>query len=276
MEAALLAYSPPREAVPVFARFRPEPARVEFFENDKHDVECYLLETPDAVIAVFRGSEVLRPDRWTSTADALEDFESVLLDWMGNANVLLVPARPGSERRVHRGFLASLESIWLALGPRLTELHALGPERRFWFTGHSLGGAMATLAAARFGRGMLVTFGAPRVGNARFVEALPVSAHRIVNNSDIVTWVPPPWLGGYKHAGHNWLITATGEVLRDPSWFRELSDFAHGHLLQVKGLLRGRLDAVALESFYDHSPLLYVRQLRRLRARTSPPAGAPA
>jgi hypothetical protein len=264
MEAALLAYLPPRQAVPVFARFRPKPARVEFFGSAERDVECYLLETASAVIVVFRGSEVLRPDLWRSTRDALEDFDSVLLDWTGDANVRLVPVGPRSLRRVHRGFQASLDSVWPKLGPRLGALHARAPRRRFWFAGHSLGGAMAALAADRFGRGTLVTFGAPRPGDARFAASFRPAAYRIVNNSDIVAWVPPPWLGGYKHVGRTWLITARGTLVEDPSWFREFSALARGHLAQVQGLLRGRLEPIALEAFYDHSPLLYVRQLRGL------------
>jgi hypothetical protein len=186
MEAALLAYAPPRQAARIFERFRPRPSRIEFFENAKRDVECYLLVTGDAVVVVFRGSEVLRPDRWRSTRDAIEDFESVLLDWTGNAKVPLVPVRPRSSRRVHVGFLASFDSLWPALGPRLEALRAHNPRRRFWFTGHSLGGAMATLAADRFGRGSLVTFGAPRVGDKHFVATFRASAYRIVNNTDIV------------------------------------------------------------------------------------------
>jgi hypothetical protein len=261
MESALLAYSPPKQALRIFQRFRPTPTRIAFVQSAQRDVECYMLLIPASVIAVFRGSEVLRPDRWRSTRDAREDFASVLLDWTGNAKVPLVPVRPRSTRNVHLGFLASFESIWPALRPRLEAFGA----RRFWFTGHSLGGAMATLAADRFGRGTLVTFGSPRVGDTRFAATFRRPAHRIVNNSDIVAWVPPPWLGGYRHVGRTGLITAKGEFLRDTSWLTGLHDFAQGHLAQVRGLLRGRVDAIALESFYDHSPLLYVRQLRRLQ-----------
>jgi len=267
MEAALLAYSPPRQASRIFGRFRPKPVRVEYFQDARRDVECYLLVTRAAVIVVFRGSEVLRPDRWRSTRDAIEDFESVLLDWTGNAKVPFVPVRPHSRRRAHRGFLASFDSVWAELAARLETLHARSPGRRFWFTGHSLGGAMATLAADRFGRGTLVTFGAPRVGDAHFAATFRNPAWRVVNNSDIVVWVPPPWLGGYKHVGRSWLIAANGDLLADPSWFRELHDFAHGHLEQVRGLLRGRLDAIALECFCDHSPLLYAPQLRAANAK---------
>lgn len=270
MEAALLAYLPPRQAVPIFARFRPAPARVEFFHDAKRDVECYVLERRDCVVVVFRGSEVLRPDRWRTARDALEDYCSVILDWTGDANVPLVPASPRSARRVHLGFRSSLDNVWPKLGARLETLRSRNPDRRFWFTGHSLGGAMATLAADRFGRGTLVTFGAPRAGDARFAAGFRTPAYRIVNNSDIVAWVPPAWLGNYKHVGRTWLIDADGELIEDPPWFRELSDFVRGHVEQLKAFLLGRLDAVALDAVYDHSPLLYVRQLRALREAARP------
>jgi hypothetical protein len=86
--------------------------------------------------------------------------------------------------------------------------------------------------------------------------------------------VPPPWLGGYKHVGRSWLIAADGSLVADPSWFRELFDFVHGHLEQVRGLLHGRPDAIALECLYDHSPLMYVRRLRAARVTAGKPHGA--
>ena len=67
-------------------------------------------------------------------------------------------------------------------------------------TGNSLGAALATLAADRYGNVQGVyTFGSPKVGNDVFKEKFIVKTYSIVNNKDIVTRVPPP--GIYKHVG---------------------------------------------------------------------------
>jgi len=46
----------------------------------------------------------------------------------------------------------------------------------------------------------LYTYGSPRVGNRRYVNYVQLEAYRWVNNNDIVTRVPPSWLG-YRHKG---------------------------------------------------------------------------
>jgi hypothetical protein len=74
-----------------------------------------------------------------------------------------------------------------------------------WITGHSLGGALATMAAARLvGEGVLrpeqiggiYTFGQPRVGDAHFAQAYALGARhfRVVHDNDVVTQVPPEGL----------------------------------------------------------------------------------
>jgi hypothetical protein len=74
------------------------------------------------------------------------------------------------------------------------------PETQFWVTGHSLGGALAALAATSleyqgFKVAGLYTFGQPRVGDWAFTRQ--VNAHmgdrmfRYVNNNDIVPLIPP-------------------------------------------------------------------------------------
>ena len=196
-EAAMLAYSPPEDALPIFKRFGSRRTTVEYFANAQRDTECYLLVNDAFVIGVFRGSEVLRPDRWRSLDAARSNVRAVVLDWWGDVKAPPIPMRRRSPRRVHVGFLRDIESVWPAIGRRLEELHRKRPGRRVWFTGHSLGGALATLAADRYSHASgIYTFGAPRVGNERFAKAFRVPAFRIVNNNDIVSWLPPPWLGG--------------------------------------------------------------------------------
>jgi hypothetical protein len=80
-----------------------------------------------------------------------------------------------------------------------------------WFTGHSLGGALATLAAGRYERAPEVyTFGAPRVGDGEYVESLDTPVYRIVNGRDVVPKLPVR--GPYRHAGAEKYIDGEGLI----------------------------------------------------------------
>ena len=70
------------------------------------------------------------------------------------------------------------------------------------FNGHSLGGAMALLAASEYKqRCQVFTFGAPRVGTIMFYNrSKHVTHYRFCNSGDIVSSVPPPFIG-FKHTG---------------------------------------------------------------------------
>ncbi|KAJ9529583.1 hypothetical protein QJQ45_013902 [Haematococcus lacustris] len=86
--------------------------------------------------------------------------------------------------------------------------------RRLWVTGHSLGGAMATLTALGLKRqgynvAGLYTFGSPRVGNAGFSRlfrdaGLWTRSYRFVNEDDAVPQVPLTVMG-YAHVGQRWV-----------------------------------------------------------------------
>ena len=90
------------------------------------------------------------------------------------------------------------------------------------FTGHSLGGALATLAALDVGYRRkdigvgvkMYNFGSPRVGNRRFAEIfddLVPDAWRIVNMNDGVPGIPRPFMG-YHHVGHYVGIDEKGNI----------------------------------------------------------------
>jgi triacylglycerol lipase len=93
---------------------------------------------------------------------------------------------------VHRGFARGLQSVWAQVRAAVSAVGA----RPVWVTGHSLGGALATLAAVRLQRDEGVTpagtytFGSPRVGNMDFYRAYAPITYRHVNNEDVVPHVP--------------------------------------------------------------------------------------
>lgn len=117
---------------------------------------------------------------------------SKLWDLWTDAKFSLVPERAGG--RVHKGFQQALDTIW----PRLERaLISYGVKETF-FTGHSLGGAIATIAAARsrWRPVQIYTNGAPRVGDKDFVASLDgIPWFRNVGSRDIMPRLPFRWLG---------------------------------------------------------------------------------
>jgi triacylglycerol lipase len=176
---------------------------------DRRGTQALLACDDRAIVVAFRGTEPKK-----------------LRDWFTDLDAELVP---GAVGRVHHGFSRALRYVWdeiyadierirqqdvLDLG-EVVRGHPTGKGEKgghsLWLTGHSLGGALATLAAGRLSLGEpdrpvrgLYTFGQPRVGDAAFARAfnatLKAKSFRFVNNNDVVTRVAPRSLG-YSHIG---------------------------------------------------------------------------
>lgn len=89
-------------------------------------------------------------------------------------------------------------------------------EFKIVFTGHSLGGAIASMASVEYhlrypedtGRLLMVNFGSPRVGHeswAKFVNGLRFSKHRVVNVGDPIAHFPLNTFG-YHHHRELWML----------------------------------------------------------------------
>ncbi|CAD5220526.1 unnamed protein product [Bursaphelenchus okinawaensis] len=84
------------------------------------------------------------------------------------------------------------------------------PDYSVWVTGHSFGGAIASIAATQimaeyklsFSKVILVTFGQPRTGDVEFAMSyskyIPTT-FRITHKHDLVPHVPPVFFAQYKH-----------------------------------------------------------------------------
>lgn len=108
----------------------------------------------------------------------------------------------------------------------LTALQANIPAgSRVVLTGHSMGGALATMMASWLGIAgyipSIITFGQPRVGDKSFLTFVRPPWLRVINDSDLVTTIPPEvgkaniLLGAlvnalisyqYSHGGNAWSI----------------------------------------------------------------------
>jgi hypothetical protein len=144
-----------------------------------------------------------------------------------------VMQRPFGGNGVHAGFYANVEAIWddvsEALEAAVAGVHLVDDGSRetlpnkletLYITGHSLGGAMAVLAAARlFGSGHeqwdprklvkgVYTFGQPMVGDKGFADSCELAfgpkLFRHVFRSDVVPHLPPKSGIPYAHTGKEW------------------------------------------------------------------------
>jgi len=183
-------------------------------------------------------------------------------------------AGSGRAGAVHSGFKDALDAVYPRLAARLDALRAEKPTRPVFFTGHSLGAALATLGADRFGGvRALYTFGSPLVGDEAFARGFRVPAYRIVNNNDVVARVPPigpaagppPTVRRYVHVGDLRYIDHQGQLHHEPSLWAELSDRWQGVLAGLHDRAAdfwagGRLE-VPFDHFTDHAPLYYALHL---------------
>lgn len=161
---------------------------------------------------------------------------------------------------VHRGFLDAFQSIWSVLKEPLTEAAF---KKDLVLCGHSLGGALATLAAAEIvWRGPKIpaavyTFGSPRVGNCHFADTLGRFMkgrwRRYENSVDAVPRVPF-FLWGYCHVGDRYYLDVDGAVHKNPGWWFVIKD-------RIKGRWRD-LGRLGTKGGKDHLLSNYIDALR--------------
>ena len=129
------------------------------------------------------------------------------LDWRTNVNSHWVVLQGGV--RVHTGFFQAYWPIRDTLFATVQRYLRTKP-RPVYVTGHSLGGALATMATAELANhedaavrdaiSACYTFGAPRVGDRTFDQYVKVPLYRVTNGIDVVPVLPPFFLG-YRTAG---------------------------------------------------------------------------
>ena len=159
------------------------------------NTQAYIATNDDHVVLAFRGTEA---------PTSIEGFKDWLLT--DAVNLLMVPegrlgtdlAAAGVGARFHQGFVNAISEIWDPVYSGV-ERELADVDRPLWITGHSLGGALAVLAAWLFHRKMIsvhqiYTFGGPMVGNADAAQAInrefKGKVFRFVNVPDPVPRLP--------------------------------------------------------------------------------------
>ncbi len=141
---------------------------------DCRGTQAILVANAQFAVLAFRGTEA------TSVRDIKADARAVA-------------TACESGGRVHAGFNRAYEQV---AGDIQRELAASRlRDKPLYITGHSLGGALATIAAKRLnhpaGIAACYSFGAPRVGDEDWVAGIKAPVYRLVNAADCVTMLPP-------------------------------------------------------------------------------------
>jgi len=183
------------------------------FFNYNIDGCCSVWREGNIVLVAWRGTDTF--------SDAIVDMTIWKTKFTTNRNEMKKAwctffGRFTKSCLVHKGFLeqylcSDISARVNALVAKLLE--EIGPEAQLHVTGHSLGGALANLSAFELADVhpttpiLLLTMGAPRVGNPNFAKSLEakpnVRAYRLQNGMDVVSRIP---MMCYQHAGtHIWI-----------------------------------------------------------------------
>lgn len=192
-----------------------DPKFISVLAADQNSAQAALIEHEDYLVMAFRGTDQLA-------------------DWLDNLNAFSTKVLFGE---FHRGFWNSLEDIWQPIYDQSLELQKEKP-RPLFLTGHSLGGAMATVAAAKLIHDdkpftSVYTFGQPRALERETARIFNMECRsryfRFHNNNDLVTRVPAR-LMGYSHVGSYLYISQEKHICPDPGFWYRFVDYFDGAL----------------------------------------------
>jgi hypothetical protein len=232
------------------------------------DTQVYVLEETGAqrLIVGFRGS-------------------AGLIDWINNLTALPVPHLAVTNGVVHGGFNAAYLAVRQNLvtsvvGAIIERLGTDDAIQQVCFTGHSLGGAMASFAAFDF-RFILAddlavrhyTYGAPKIGNTYVTfdfDGMIPDSFRMVNAGDPVPKLPAP--GGptkYRHVKTLVFFDPDGTMTVDPcpqpvyDWPAQISKYLPAGLDAAVSYTDAAiaLGISAAGGFPEHDMNLYISNL---------------
>lgn len=203
-----------------------------------NDQQAAIFYNDKEIIIAFEGSsrrQLTHYDR---------NLTSYFMSWFGKAPQRIIDAaqtvmgthdEKGKEiiAKVHWGFDNELneplvdkpgQTLWNAIKAECNRLHQQRPDAKITFTGHSSGGAIATIATARMldqepdkQIDALYTFGQPRVGGKYFraglTQLLGDRYYRFEQYGDPMPALPPYDAEQYVHGGHWIPMDLDGHVL---------------------------------------------------------------
>lgn len=195
-----------------------------------------IVEGHGAIIIAFAGTDPLVPANW------ITDFD---VGFRLRFNERVTPPM------LHSGF----EKAFRSVAERVTQALANRGNAPVFLTGHSMGAALAVIAADDFlsekdlRATAVYAFGMPRVGDEDFARryngTLGDTTYRLVHGSDIVATVPPS-SSGFRHVGRLIRCARAGHFAAEPpaEGFPDDPKFADS---LVTGLQQGVRDLFALK-----------------------------
>ena len=232
---------------------------------DSNGTQAILISTDKFITLAFRGTEA------TSIKDIKSDAKATTTKCDSGGNI-------------HSGFKGAFEEVAIEVQSTLDQEEFAN--KPLFITGHSLGGALATIAAKKLahsgGIASCYTFGSPRVGGEEWISNIKTPLYRVVNAADCVTMMPPgsdiisaiswvlgliPWIGksirsfllskfgGYLHGGNmRYLTNCTGGNYDAVNLLYSVSFFYRIKMLCVK-------ECPWSKPLADHSISLYRKKL---------------
>ncbi|MGN5377741.1 lipase family protein [Streptomyces lasalocidi] len=208
------------------------------------DTQAYTMAGDRMIVIAFRGTEPTQ-----------------IKDWLTDVSTPPVTG-PGGSGHVHHGFAEALRSVYPDVETTLKGLRTDG--QSLYFTGHSLGGALAMLAGARMyleepnlAADGIYTFGQPRTCDTVLAEAfhqgLGGRTYRFVNNNDIVPQLPPEPV--FTHVRALRYIDSKGKLHDSMPMFSALTDRIAGASADVF--------APASDGIRDHFMRNYLKALEQ-------------
>jgi triacylglycerol lipase len=223
---------------------------------DKDTTQCFVTRNDKIVVLSFRGTEI-------------DNFWGAFEDWRRNLELLPEPDDSGGG--VHKGFQKDLKAVWEKVRDYVRPLLEDCSGRRLWITGHSLGAALATLAAERAVRDAqfrvqgVYVYGSPRVGDEQFKQIYAARGldrlhYRFVYNVDVVAKIPPG--AAYRHVGQLKWIDTDGHLHDEmPDDAENLEELPARFGRRSCALLKNILGFTIPAPFANHAPIYYASHL---------------
>lgn len=240
--------------------------------------QAILVGFNDFIVLAFRGTE----------ATSIKDIKA-------DTRAKSVACESGGK--IHAGFNDAFNQVRPEIEQELKKEE--NRSRPLFITGHSLGGALAVVAAKKLshkaGLAACYTFGSPRVGDEVWVENIKTPIYRVVNAADCVTMLPPgaetitivgwlaqfiPWVGkpirsillsnfgGYLHCGNMcYLTNCPSGPYNDVRLLYSVSI-----VYRIKGLVIKKLPWKHF--LIDHSISVYRKKLKVIAMDRNPGVGA--